>query len=219
MQPPRLRLGLVLSTSLLVASLAACGGSANEGRGAASPDGSPAPAEREAPPSPASDEAAGEADATAELPPGGRTTTTELGERGDLQGAKLGDKVHTVTETKGEGGPKSTKGQSANEPGRSVKDIAAIIAARRDEARACYDKGLESHPGISGDLDVKWVIDPEGNVTEAFVDTAKSSILEPGVGSCVVDVIKSIKFAPSPGGYETRAQYPFNFQPRRATKK
>lgn len=144
----------------------------------------------------------------------GTNTTTQLGSGGDLQGAKLGSSVHTTTETKGDAGPKSTGGQSSNEQGRSPKDIQTVIAARRDDARACYDKALSAHPGIEGDLDVKWVIDPQGNVTDASVDTAKSTILEPSVGACIVDIIKKIKFAPSGKGYETRAHYPFNFHPK-----
>jgi TonB family protein len=86
--------------------------------------------------------------------------------------------------------------------------------SRRDEARACYDKGLKEHPGIEGDLTVKFVIDPQGTVTEASVDSSKSTINEPSVGACVTDVIKKIKFAPSKGGFETRANYPFNFHPK-----
>ena len=48
----------------------------------------------------------------------------------------------------------------------------------------------------------------------ASVDTTKSSILEPGVGNCVIELIKKIKFAPSKGGFETRANYPYNFHPK-----
>jgi hypothetical protein len=150
---------------------------------------------------------------------GGTTTTADLGNRGDLQGARLGGKVHTETETKGEAGPKSTHGQSAGEPGRTAKDIQTIVAVRREEARACYDKALEKHPGIEGDIDIKWVIDPDGNVTEASVDTTKSQILEPSVGNCIIEIIKKIKFAPSQKGYETRAHYPFNFHPRKSTNR
>jgi hypothetical protein len=146
---------------------------------------------------------------------GGGTTTTQLGDGGELQGAKLGEKTHTETETKGAGGPKGTHGQSASEPGRTAKDIQAIVASRRDDARACYDRALPDHPGIEGDLDVKWVIDPDGNVTDASVDTTKSTILEPSVGTCIVEVIKKIKFASSGKGYETRAHYPFNFHPKK----
>jgi len=149
----------------------------------------------------------------------GSTTTTQLGDGGDLQGAKLGGKVHTENESKGDGGPKGTHGQSAQEAGRSAKDIQTIVSSHRDEARACYDKALAAHPGIEGDIDIKWVIDPTGAVTDASVDTTKSQILEPTVGTCIIDVIKKIKFAASAKGYETRAHYPFNFHPKTFTAK
>ena len=146
-------------------------------------------------------------------PSGGMTTTTALGDGGDLQGAKLGSSSHTEVETKGDAGPKAGAGHS-QEPGRKREDIQTIVMARRDEARACYDKGLKDHPGIEGDLTVKFVIDPTGAVSDASVDSSKSSINEPTVGACIVDIIKKIKFAPSKGGFETRANYPFNFHPK-----
>ena len=148
---------------------------------------------------------------------GGTTTTSNLPDGGELQGAKLGSSTHSEVETKGDGGPKAGPGHT-QEPGRSVRDIQTIIQARRDEARACYDKGLKDHPGIEGDLTVKWVIDPTGKVSDAAVDSSKSTINEPGVGKCVVDIIKAIAFAPSKGGFETRANYPFNFHPKTFAK-
>ena len=158
--------------------------------------------------------AAGDTPSSATTGTSSGTTTTQLGDGGDLQGARLGGQVHTENESKGPGGPKSTGGQSAQEPGRTAKDIQTIVGSRRDEARACYDKALASHPGIEGDLDIKWKIDPTGNVTEASVDTSKSQILEPSVGACIIEMIKKIKFAASAKGYETRAHYPFNFHPK-----
>ena len=144
---------------------------------------------------------------------GGTTTTTALPDGGELQGAKLGSSSHTEIETKGDAGPKAGPGHS-QEPGRKREDIQTIVMSRRDEARACYDKGLKDHPGIEGDLTVKFVIDPQGAVTDASVDSSKSTIIEPGVGACIVDIIKKIKFAPSKGGFETRANYPYNFHPK-----
>lgn len=160
-------------------------------------------------PKDSADPASATADAT---DPGPTTTTTELGEGGDLQGAKLTTSSSKKIETKGPSGPKAGPGHKS-EPGRGAKDVRTIIMARRDQARACYDKALEQHPGIEGDLDIKWVIDPEGNVTEIEVDTMKSQIHEPSVGKCIIDVIKKIKFAPSAKGFETRTHYPFNFHP------
>ena len=144
---------------------------------------------------------------------GGTTTTTSLPDGGELQGAKLGTSSHTEVETKGDGGPKAGPGHS-QEPGRRRDDIQTIVMARRDDARVCYDKGLKDHPGIEGDLTVKFVIDPAGVVTEAVVDSTKSTINEPSVGACICDLIKKIKFAPSKLGFETRANYPYNFHPK-----
>ena len=157
--------------------------------------------------------------ATTEGPAGAGmgTTTTALADGGDLQGAKLGSSSHTEIETRGDAGPKAGPGHS-QEPGRRREDIQTIVMARRDEARACYDKGLKDHPGIEGDLTVKFVIDPQGAVTDASVDSMKSTIHEPSVGTCIVDIIKKVKFAPSKGGFETRANYPFNFHPKTFSK-
>lgn len=185
------------STSLLLAL--ACGGGA----------GANAPAGLSGPGAPAASGATATETRKADGQP---TTTSTLADAGDLQGAKLSTASRTELENKDPGPPKPAAGSS--EQGRSAKDLQAIIGARRDEARACYDKGLKDHPGIEGDLDVKWVIDPQGNVTDVSVDTTKSQILEPSVGTCIVDIIKKIKFAPSPKGHETRAHYPFNFHPR-----
>ncbi|HVJ91751.1 MAG TPA: AgmX/PglI C-terminal domain-containing protein [Labilithrix sp.] len=222
MRRPLYRLGFAVLSSVLVVSAIACGGGAGqEGPGAktagagTSGDNAAPSAGSGAAPSSSGAESGGSGAATN----GGTTTTTQLGKGGDLLGAKLTESVHTTTESKGESGPKSTHGQSAGEPGRTVKDIQAIVAARRDEARACYDKALAKHPGIEGDIDIKWVIDPQGNVTDASVDTTKSQILEPSVGACIIEAIKRIKFASSAKGYETRAHYPFNFHPKTFTAK
>jgi hypothetical protein len=194
----------VLATFVLIAlAFAACGGDkkpASDATGASTPSGNGAGAP------PAGDSSGGGAAS-------GPTTTTTmtLGDGGDLQGAKLGSSSTQTIDTKGTSGPKPG---GAAEPGRGVKDVQAIIASRRDEARACYDNALKTHPGIEGDLDVKWVIDPKGVVGDIAVDESKSTIHEPSVGKCVVAIIQKIKFAESAKGFETRTHYPFNFHPR-----
>jgi hypothetical protein len=142
------------------------------------------------------------------------TTTVALPDGGDLQGAKLTE-THTVASTTGSAGP-APKGPHTHDPGRSPEDIRAIVIAHRDEARACYDRAVKDHPGIQGDLVIQWTIDPKGNVTQVSLDTSRSQISEPTVVACVGDIIKKIQFAASPGGFETKAFYPFNFKPRHA---
>src|SRR5260370_1207451 len=142
----------------------------------------------------------------------GPTTTLALGDAGDLQGAKLTES-HVVAATSASAGP-APKGPHSHDPGRSPEDIRAIVIAHRDEARGCYEKSLKDHPGIEGDLVIQWTIDPKGNVTQVSLDTARSQVLESTVVACVGNVIKRIQFAPSPGGFATKASYPFNFHPR-----
>jgi hypothetical protein len=88
-----------------------------------------------------------------------------------------------------------------------------MVVAHRDEARACYDAALEGHPGIEGDIVIDWTIDPKGNVTDTSLDSSRSQIAEPTLVSCLAGIIKKLQFAASPGGFESKAFYPFNFQP------
>ncbi len=201
-----MRLCLFASIAMLAASpllVAACGGGAGDSSGAKAPEPAPSAA---APSEPVTSS----------------TTTLTLADGGDLIGSKLETKTTTVipaastAPTKAAADP--TPGPHKSEPGRSVDDVRAIIGARRDEFRACYDKGLSTHPGIQGDVDVKWVINPKGDVTDVSIDEMKSSISEPTTRACITDIIKKIKFAESPKGFESRMHYPFNFNPRSGGK-
>ena len=129
-----------------------------------------------------------------------------------MSGAKLTTASSATVQTTDTHAP--TPEPHAQEPGRSVQDIRTIVMSHRDEARKCYDDGLKMYPGVEGDLDVKFTIDPKGNVSDAVVNDDKSSIHASGIGSCVTDVIKKIHFAESQKGFETRAHYPFNFHPK-----
>ena len=65
------------------------------------------------------------------------------------------------------------------EPGRGPDDLHAMVAAHRDEARACYDKGLADHPGMEGNLVIAWLIDPKGKVSHVELDPTRSQITDP----------------------------------------
>jgi hypothetical protein len=140
------------------------------------------------------------------------TTTATLGAGGDLQGEKLTQATTMASTGTADGTP--SKGPHTHEPGRGREDLRAIVMAHRDEARACYDAALTTHPGIQGALVVQFTIDPKGNVTQVSEDVDHSEITEQSVVACVASVIRTIQFAASPGGYETKAFYPFKFTPR-----
>jgi hypothetical protein len=194
-----------IAAAPVVALFLACGGSSPATEGAKTPDNA----------APASSATATGAPASA--PSSTTTTTMTLGDGGDLQGTKLTTSSTTTqsapigTTAAGDGGAAPPHTQ---EPGRTVKDIQTIILTHRDEARACYDKSLKDHPGIEGNIDIKWTIDPKGEVSQIAVDEGKSDIHEASVGKCIMDLIQKIHFSVSGKGFETRAHYPFNFHPR-----
>lgn len=142
------------------------------------------------------------------------TTTMTLGDGGNLTGTKL--ETTTTATASFDGGKSDAAGlvPGVHDPGRSPQDIQTIIGTRRDEARACYDAALKDHPGLEGNIDIKWTIDPKGVVTETAIDDAKSDIHEANLGKCIGAIIKKITFAASPRGVETKVHYPFNFHPR-----
>ncbi len=143
------------------------------------------------------------------------TTTVTLADGGNLTGTKL-ETTTTATASFDAGKSDGATGlvPGVHDPGRSPQDIQTIIGTRRDEARACYDAALKDHPGLEGNIDIKWTIDPKGVVTETSIDDSKSDIHEANLGKCIGAIIKKITFAASPRGVETKVHYPFNFHPR-----
>ncbi|MBL8610655.1 MAG: AgmX/PglI C-terminal domain-containing protein [Myxococcales bacterium] len=176
----------------LVSAVIACGGGNKQPDGPKHPDTTPAGS-------------ASGAGSAAPISTGAAPSTTLA-----TEDAGAGTKLAEAPKDAGA----SKDGGHTADPGRSVADIQARVAANRDAARACYDEGLKAHPGIEGDLTVKFVIDPKGVVSEVTVDAAKTRILDDGVQKCVMNVIKGLKFPESPRGFETRASYPFNFHPK-----
>ncbi len=200
----------VLATLTLLASLAAACGGSNASDAPKTPASEPS-APNSAPDNHAAGAPAASGSAAANAPAGPPTTTTStLSSNGDLTGAKLSSSSTTTVETKGTNGPRPS---GEGELGRRREDIQVIIGSRRDEARKCYDDGLKRNPGLEGDLDIKWTIDPKGNVTDISVDDSKSQIHDDLVGKCIIGIIQKIKFAESAKGFETRMHYPFNFHP------
>jgi hypothetical protein len=183
--------------------------------GCAGAGGSPAAsAPPGAGPVPSGGDAAAGTEAPAAAPP--TTTTTSLAD-GGAQGTKLAE-IHPAASAAPATSAASPapKGAHTHDAGRGPDDIRAIVIAHRDEARACYDRALSDHPGIEGDLVVQWTIDPKGAVTQISLDSGRSKVTEPSVVGCITGIIQKIQFAPSPGGFETKASYPFNFHPRHA---
>jgi len=109
--------------------------------------------------------------------------------------------------------PADSAGSEGPEDARSMEVIAGVVKAHRKEARDCYEKGLKQVPGIKGDLVIHFTLRPNGKVKEATLNRERSTITEPSVVNCVIDVIKSLEYPRSSKGFESSVNYPFNFNP------
>ena len=96
---------------------------------------------------------------------------------------------------------------------RTQDAIAAPVKAHRKEARACYEEGRKQNGSLQGDLVVHFILKPSGEVKHAELNKERSTITEPSVVKCVIDVVTKIQFPKSSKGLESTVNYPFNFTP------
>lgn len=87
--------------------------------------------------------------------------------------------------------------------------IKAYIATKMGAIKACYQKGLQGNPDLSGKIRVKFLIQPNGAVNPAKID--ESTIGNDNVENCVLNNVKVWKFPQAKGGGVTTVVYPFIF--------
>jgi hypothetical protein len=91
-------------------------------------------------------------------------------------------------------------------PGYDKTIIRRYIRRSIDKIGYCYDKQLLAHPGIAGEVVVKFFIAPTGGV-----ERSSGTGFDPEVARCVADIIHAIEF-PRPGdGIGVEVNYPFQF--------
>lgn len=93
--------------------------------------------------------------------------------------------------------------------------IRKFVLERREKVRPCYDKAQAGRPNFKGDVMMRFVLSPSGDVQQIFYDQAESTLYAPDVGECIAAEMKTWKFPPSSRGMETKVGYPFNFNPRK----
>jgi hypothetical protein len=111
-----------------------------------------------------------------------------------------GDKGKPVVQT---GGPILTGPMSK-------EVIRRVIAQHQAQVRYCYEKELLKDPKLAGKLHVKFVIGPEGKVTQA--DIADDELKSAPVAACVQKVFQRMRFPAPLGGGVVMVTYPFTFK-------
>ena len=88
---------------------------------------------------------------------------------------------------------------------RSTVDI--TVKSNMSRFRSCYVKESRKFPNLSGRIDVKFTLNPDGTVKETSI--ASSSLKSPLVEKCVQQQLMGLQFEPQKA--ETEMVYPFVF--------
>ena len=107
-------------------------------------------------------------------------------------------------------------GEEARGSSRGSKDeaegddiIQRVVRQNRRPIRQCYERQLQEDPELSGQIMMKWVIGPTGEVVE--VSVVESEMESAGLEQCLIEQIGEWTFPEPDGGGEVRVNYPFNF--------
>ncbi|MCC7382983.1 MAG: TonB family protein [Deltaproteobacteria bacterium] len=88
--------------------------------------------------------------------------------------------------------------------------IQRVIQAQSARIRFVYEQELLKNPSLNGRVAVKLVIDEKGNVTHAEI--SESTLKNPAMEKRILEVMRTLKFPPVPGGGTVVVTYPFIFR-------
>lgn len=151
---------------------------------------------------------------------------TRAGGGGSGQGGDLGSLAAAggdATKARSEGGAikeKRVRGKVSMRGGDEIGGngvfeqslVTRMIKARSSAFRRCYETALKSNPSMSGKVVVRFTIMERGNVSSAKATT--NSTGDSGLGSCVVGVVKRLRWRQGPDGGSVTFEYPFVFAPQ-----
>ena len=108
------------------------------------------------------------------------------------------------------------KGRTRIVPGRTIikgslskAEIARVIRRNLARFKFCYEKQLQKNPNLGGKIAVYFTIAPTGSVARATV--RETTMNDATVESCVLKVMRSLKFPKPKGGGIVVVTYPFRF--------
>lgn len=92
--------------------------------------------------------------------------------------------------------------------------IAETVNKRMTAIRDCYERELQTNQKLKGLIKVSFTIQVKGDVTDVVADKEKTTLNDKKVLTCVLDVVKKLKFTARKSGDPQPVSYPFRFQPR-----
>lgn len=88
--------------------------------------------------------------------------------------------------------------------------IRRVVRENSAAIRYCYEKELQSTPGLAGKIAVKWTISPQGRVTTATV--VETLMKNRNVENCLASRVRNFVFPEPKGGGNVVVTFPFVFR-------
>jgi hypothetical protein len=101
-----------------------------------------------------------------------------------------------------------------DEPGATLskKAIAAVVSAKNDAIRRCYERALvKEGPGLAGKVVLRWTISSRGEVEDLHVESA--TLPSEAVKACLLKEVEQLQFPAPADGREVEISYPWVFTP------
>lgn len=144
--------------------------------------------------------------------PGGGDTEKRVAGGLEKQGLD-GKKVITDADVKDKERQKVVRvgGGAGDTDGELPKSVvAAYMNSKAGAIKACYQKGLQSNPDLSGSIKVRFLIQPSGSIAGAKMES--SSLGAESVETCIMNNIKSWKFPQAKNGGGTTVSKTWSFR-------
>ena len=133
----------------------------------------------------------------------GNLDTGGRGTHGKGRGPKLAERgEREVSVGMGQGGGEA-------DGSLSKEAIAKVVRAHMAGVKYCYEKELQHKSGLSGGVDIFWVIQPDGSVSKASVKS--TTLSDAATEGCILRQVKQWQFPKAPG-QTIVGRFPFIFK-------
>jgi hypothetical protein len=78
--------------------------------------------------------------------------------------------------------------------------------------QACYERGLKTKPTLRGNVDIDFVVAPDGKVAHASAGSGEGALDDAATVDCILGEIRKLTF-PEPSGGRVFLNYPLHFEP------
>ena len=133
----------------------------------------------------------------------GNLDTGGRGGKGHGRGPKLGDRGEREVKVS------MSTGNGESDGSLSKDQIEKVVRAHAAGIKYCYEKELQRKQSLSGNVDMFWVISPDGSVPKASIKS--SSLGDAAVEGCIIRQVKQWQFPKAPG-QTIVGRYPFLFK-------